>query len=112
MQIIWDALSNSGGLPYQYSIEVADPDGCVAYQGIQDDRYVEVQNLSTNVQCTVTIYAFNYVDNNYVIYSALSTTVPAPIDVTSLEWDNTQPNNSVMKWQYNIVMFMHYNWYI
>lgn len=24
-----------------------------------------------------------------------------PIEVTSLEWDNTQPNSSVMKWHYN-----------
>lgn len=101
LQIIWDEPAISGGLPYDYSIELADPEGGVAYQGSQTGRYVEVQNLATNVQYTVTIYAFNNVDTNYVMYSAQSTTVPSPIEVTSLEWDNTQPNSSVMKWRYH-----------
>ena len=35
------------------------------------------------------------------MYSAQSTTVPAPIEVTSLEWDSTQPNSSGMKWNNN-----------
>ncbi|RYH13162.1 hypothetical protein EON65_36325 [archaeon] len=101
LHINWDEPAISGGLPYDYSIEVADPEGGVAYQGTQSGRFVELQNLATNVQYTVTIYAFNNVDTNYVMYSAQSTTVPSPIEVTSLEWDNAQPNSSVMKWNYN-----------
>jgi hypothetical protein len=101
LQIIWDEPTVSGGLPYDYSIEVADANGGVAYQGSQSGRYLDVQNLATNVQYTVTIYAFNNVDTNYVMYSAQSTTVPAPIEVTSLERDKTQPNSSVTKWRYN-----------
>jgi titin len=101
LQIIWDEPTMSGGLPYDYSIEVVDGSGGIAYQGTQSSRYVEIQNLATNVQYTVTIYAFNNVDTNYVMYSAQSTTVPSPIEVTSLEWDNTQPNSSIMKWNYN-----------
>jgi hypothetical protein len=101
LQVIWDKPAISGGLAYDYSIEVADPSGGIAYQGTQYNRYAEIQNLATSVQYTVPIYAFNNVDTNYVMYSAQSTTVPAPIEVTSLEWDNTQPNSSVMKWRYN-----------
>eukprot|EP00981_Chlorochromonas_danica_P013195 scaffold5965_cov109-Ochromonas_danica.AAC.1 len=101
MQVIWDEPAISGGLPYQYSIAVTDANGGLAYQGSQDSRYVEVQNLATNVQYTVTIYAFNNVDVNYVTYSAQSTTVPAPIEITSLEWDNTQPAAAILKWNYN-----------
>lgn len=101
LHIIWDEPINGGGLPYSYSIEVADSEGGIAYEGTKTGRFVEIQNLATNVQYTVTIYAFNNVDTNYVMYSTQGTTVPAPIEVTSLEWDNTLPNSSVMKWNYN-----------
>jgi hypothetical protein len=64
-------------------------------------RYVEATNLAMNVAYTVTIYAYNNVDTNYVLYSTQATTIPNPIEITSLEWDNTQPTLSVMKWDYN-----------
>ena len=70
LQVIWDEPLNEGGLPYNYSIEVADADGGIAYQGSQSGRYVDIQNLAMNVPYTFTIYAFNNVDTNYVLYSA------------------------------------------
>jgi hypothetical protein len=101
LQIIWDQPLSSGGLSYLYSLEVTDVDGGVAYQASAlNTRYVEVQNLSTNVQYIVSIYAYNTVDTNYIIYSTQATTVPTPIEITSLEWDNTHATQSIMKWNY------------
>ncbi len=106
MQIIWDAplaLANgdpSGGLAYLYSLEVADASGGVAYtaSGLST-TYVEVPNLNTNIQYTVSIYAYNSVDTNFNVYSTQSTTVPSPIEITSLEWDNGVAG-SLMRWNY------------
>ena len=107
LQIIWDAplaLANgdpSGGLAYLYSLEVADASGGIAYtaSGLST-TYVEVQNLNTNIQYTVSIYAYNDVDTNYHVYSTQSTTVPSPIEITSLEWDNSVAG-SLMRWNYS-----------
>lgn len=90
LQIIWDAPADangnpSGGLSYLYSVEVADGSGGIAYLASDlSDRYVEVQTLNTNIQYTVSISAYNSVDNNIITYSTQSTTVPSPIEVTSL----------------------------
>lgn len=81
LQVIWDEPLNEGGLPYNYSIEVADADGGIAYQGSQSGRYVDIQNLAMNMPYTVIIYAFNDVDTNYVLYSAQATTIPSPIEI-------------------------------
>jgi len=48
----------------------------------------------------VSIYAYNTVDTNCIIYSTQATTVPTPIEITSLEWDNTHATQSIMKWNY------------
>jgi hypothetical protein len=102
LQIIWDAPANSGGLPYLYDVQVADSSGGVAFMaGALSTRYVEAANLTMNVAYTVTIYAYNNVDTNYIMYSTQATTVPNPIEITSLVWDNTQPGLSVMNWDYN-----------
>jgi hypothetical protein len=102
LHIIWDAPANSGGLPYLYDVEVADSVGGVAFTASAlSTRCVEATNLTMNVSYTVTIFAYNSVDTNYVLYSTQSTTIPNPIEITSLEWDNTQSGLSVMKWNYN-----------
>jgi hypothetical protein len=101
LQIIWDQPLSSGGLSYLYSLEMTDGNGGVAYQASAlNTRYVEVQNLNTNVQYIVSIYAYNTVDTNYIIYSTQATTVPTPIEITSLKWDNTHATQSIMKWNY------------
>ncbi len=102
LQIIWDAPANSGGLSYLYDVQVADSEGGVAFMASAlSTRYVEATNLAMNIAYTVTIYAYNNVDTNYVMYSTQATTVPNPIEITSLMWDNTQPGLSVMNWDYN-----------
>lgn len=67
LHIIWDAPANSGGLPYLYDVKVADSEGGVAFTASAlNTRYVEATNLAMNVAYTVTIYAYNDVDTNYV----------------------------------------------
>ena len=98
LQVIWDAPTNSGGLPYLYDIQVADINGGVAFMASAlSTRYVEATNLAMNIAYTVTIYAYNNVDTNYIMYSTQATTVPNPIEITSLVWDNIQPGLSAMK---------------
>jgi titin len=105
LQIIWDAPADvndhpSGGLSYLYNLEVADGSGGIAYlaSGLSD-RYVEVQNLNTNVQYTVSIYAYNSIDTNFITYSTQATTVPSPVEITSLQWD-ADASGSLMRWNY------------
>jgi len=90
----------SGGLAYLYSLEVTDASGGVAYtaSGLST-TYVEVPNLNTNVQYTVSIYAYNSVDTNFNVYSTQSTTIPSPVEITSLAWDSPQAG-SLMRWNY------------
>jgi hypothetical protein len=106
LHIIWDAPADanghpSGGLAYMYAIDVTDSNGGVAYtaSGLST-TYVEVPNLNTNIQYTVSIYAYNSADTNFNVYSTQSTTVPSPIEITSLEWDNTV-GGSLMRWNYS-----------
>jgi titin len=110
LQIIWDAPADanghpSGGLAYMYAIDVTDSNGGVAYtaSGLTT-RYVEVSNLSTNIQYTVAIHAYNGVDTNFITYSTQSTTVPIPIEITSLQWDNSV-GGSLMRWNYASNLF-------
>jgi titin len=105
LHIIWDEPADanghpSGGLSYLYAIEVTDANGGVAYtaSGL-NTRYVEVENLNTNIQYTISIHAYNSVDTNFIIYSTQSTTIPNPVEITSLQWDDTQPG-SLMRRDY------------
>jgi titin len=105
LHIIWDAPADanghpSGGLPYMYNVQVLKPDGYFAYSvnGI-GNPYVEVENLDTGVQYAINIFAYNSIDTNYITYSTLSTTVPLPVEITSLQWDSAEAG-SLMKWNY------------
>lgn len=102
LHIIWDAPANSGGLDYLYGVEVTDSASGVAFTtSALNTRYVEAINLAMNVSYTITIYAYNNIDTNFVMYYSQSTTIPNPIEITSLVWNNTQPALSVMKWDSN-----------
>ena len=110
LHIIWDAPADanghpSGGLPYMYNVQVLKPDNTFAYSvnGIVSP-HVEVENLDTGVQYTVNIFAYNSVDTNYITYSTLSTTVPLPVEITSLQWDSNEAG-SLMRWNYASDMF-------
>jgi titin len=105
LHIIWDAPADanghpSGGLSYLYNVQVLNPDNTFAYSvnGIASP-HVEVENLNTSVQYTVNIFAYNSIDTNYITYSTLSTTVPLPVEITSLQWDSAEAG-SLMRWNY------------
>eukprot|EP01040_Poterioochromonas_malhamensis_P000309 gene309-332_t len=91
VQISWeDPLSvngyPNGGLAFDYVLEVADQNGGVAYSGANiTERLLDVTGLTNGVTYTMSLYADNHVDTNYIIYNATFQPSADPIAINDLQ---------------------------
>ena len=97
----------SGGLPFTYTVKVTDASGNTAFSatGIPNNSLttdVNVAGLDTNADYNIQIYANNGVDNNFNIYYTSATTIPLPVEINDLSWNQSDSIQISLNWSYDV----------